>query len=346
MNSVTDMAHPPEEQAAQRIVVLLVDDQAMIAEGIRRMLQDEPMEFHYCSDPKQAIPVALECGATIILQDLVMPNVDGMTLVRFYRNHPATREIPVMVLSSKDDPQIKRDAFDNGATDYLVKLPDKVELVARIQAHSRSYLAQQERDAAFAELRRMQQQLEEANQQLQQRNAELDRLSTLDGLTGIANRRYFDETLESEWRRAIREQAPLSLVMIDIDFFKLFNDNYGHQGGDDCLRQVAGALQKTVCRSGDLLARYGGEEFAVILPNTPAQGAMIMAEKLRAAVQALKLRHAYSKVSDIVTLSLGVATMLPAQGMDAEVLVAAADQALYEAKEEGRDRACQAAAHT
>ncbi len=334
------------EEQTSKIVVLLVDDQAMVAEGIRRMLVDEEMEFHYCSDPKAAIQTAMDIGATTILQDLVMPNVDGITLVRFYRNHPATRNIPVIVLSSKDDPKIKRDAFNNGATDYLVKLPDKVELVARIQAHSRSFMVQMERDAAFVELHNMQTQLEDANAQLQQRNAELDRLSTMDGLTGIANRRHFDDVLDREWRRAGREKIKLSLIMIDIDFFKLYNDNYGHQGGDDCLKRVSAALQNAVCRPGDLVARYGGEEFAVILPNTLGDGAMGIAKKLCARIRALKIKHESSKVSNVVTISMGVATMASAPGKDEGLLITAADQALYEAKEEGRNQACQAAAHS
>lgn len=344
------MATPTEtllsEEPASGIIVLLVDDQAMVAEGIRRMLVDEDMEFHYCNDPKAAIQTAIDIGATTILQDLVMPNVDGITLVRFYHNHPATRKIPVIVLSSKDDPKIKSDAFNNGATDYLVKLPDKVELVARIQSHSRSFMAQMERDAAFVELHNMQKQLEDANMQLQQRNAELDRLSTMDGLTGIANRRHFDDVLEREWLRASREKIKLSLIMIDIDYFKLYNDNYGHQGGDDCLKQVAAALQNTICRPGDLVARYGGEEFAVILPNTPKDGAMNIAEKLCTRIRTLKIKHALSKVSDVVTISMGVATMISAPGKGEELLIAAADQALYEAKEEGRNQVCQAAAHS
>ncbi len=325
--------------ANRRAVVLLVDDQAMVAEGIRRMLVDEPdIDFHYCSDPREAIQTAINLKATIILQDLVMPEVDGMMLVRFYRSNPSTRDVPIVVLSTKDDPAIKSEAFHNGANDYLVKLPDKVELVARIRAHSRSHLAQLERDAAYQALRDLQNALESSNAQLEESNRELQRLSSLDGLTGIANRRQFDKTLEQEWQRALRNCAELSLIMIDIDYFKLFNDTYGHQAGDDCLKNVALALARIVHRPSDLVARYGGEEFAVILPETDTEGTLRVAEKMREAVARLSVRHDASKVSDKVTLSIGVACMSPRGGDNPDMLLAAADDALYRAKHAGRNR--------
>lgn len=322
-----------DPNASKIINVLLVDDQAMVAEGIRRMLADEQdMVFHYCDSPKDAIRTAGEIDATIILQDLVMPDVDGMTLVRFYRNNPDTRNIPVIVLSSKEDPKIKSEAFTNGATDYLVKLPDKIELIARIRAHSKSYLAQIERDAAFYAMREMQKQLENTN-------LELKRLSSMDGLTGIANRRTYDETLDKAWRNAIREKEILSLILVDIDFFKPYNDTYGHQGGDDCLRKVAQGIQSAVHRPLDLVARYGGEEFALVLPQTPVEGARAVVEKMMENIAKLKLKHEGSTVSDIVTISLGVACIVPDQNSSVEEFVSKADEALYEAKESGRNRA-------
>ncbi|MBI5460595.1 MAG: diguanylate cyclase [Gammaproteobacteria bacterium] len=323
----------------RRAVVLLVDDQAMVAEGIRRMLVDETdIDFHYCADPREAIQTAITIKATTILQDLVMPEVDGMMLVRFYRTNPATRDVPIIVLSTKDDPAIKSEAFHNGANDYLVKLPDKVELVARIRAHSRSYLAQLERDAAYQALRDLQNQLETSNAQLEESNRELQRLSSLDGLTGISNRRQFDKTLEQEWQRALRNCAELSLIMIDIDYFKLFNDTYGHQAGDDCLKSVALALARIVHRPSDLVARYGGEEFAVILPETDTEGTLRVAEKMREAVSRLNVRHDASKVSDKITLSIGIANMNPRGSDNPDTLLAAADDALYRAKHAGRNR--------
>jgi two-component system chemotaxis family response regulator WspR len=266
-----------------------------------------------------------------------MPDVDGMTLVRFYRNNPATRDIPVIVLSSKDDPHIKSEAFGQGATDYLVKLPEKVELLARIRAHAKSYLAQQERDAAFKSMRHMQEQLEQINHELARSNRELQRLSSMDGLTSLANRRQFDETLKQEWQRAIRGNKPLSLLFADIDFFKRFNDHYGHQAGDDCLKRVAQALLEMVHRPADLVARYGGEEFVLVLPDTTDEGACAIADKLLKTVRNLKIPHQNSEAADHVTLSIGVATLCPAEGSQPKEIVEAADQMLYRAKDRGRN---------
>ncbi len=319
-------------------VVLLVDDQAMVAEGIRRMLADQPdIEFHYCSDPKQAVKQAVAVKATVILQDLVMPEIDGMTLVRFYRNNPTTRDVPVIVLSSKDDPTTKSDAFANGATDYLVKLPEKIELLARIRAHAKSYLTQKERDNAFRTMEKMQDQLSAINDELAHSNHELKRLSSMDGLTGLANRRQFDATLEQEWQKAIRSELPLSLLFADIDYFKRYNDSYGHQAGDDCLKKVADSLQKTVHRPADLVSRYGGEEFVMILPDTTSEGALAVAEKMLKYVSDLKIPHENSDSADHVTLSIGVATLCPEEGSSPDELIEAADRVLYKAKDNGRN---------
>ncbi len=320
------------------IIVLLVDDQKMVAEAIRRMLdQEDDIEFHFCDTPSRAVQFASELQPTVILQDLVMPDVDGYTLLRFYRANPATASIPVVVLSSKDDPQDKSQAFTNGANDYLVKLPDKIELIARIRAQSKSYLAQKERDEAFQQMQKLQQELEESNQKLEESNMILQRLSILDGLTGLANRRHFDETLAHEWKLAIREKTPLSIILLDIDFFKKYNDNYGHQGGDDCLRTVSAALNRAIRRPGDFIARYGGEEFVAVLPNTHCKGAEVIAEEMRLFVENEKLVHEYSEASDYVTVSLGIAAMRPATGDKPEVLIEKADKALYKAKGSGRN---------
>jgi diguanylate cyclase (GGDEF)-like protein len=166
----------------------------------------------------------------------------------------------------------------------------------------------------------------------------LSNLSLLDGLTGVSNRRHFSLFLNNEWRRALRLEKTLSLVMLDIDHFKAFNDNYGHLAGDDCLRRVAKALRSFGNRPGDLVARYGGEEFAVVLADTPIEPARGIAEAVRVAVSKLGIRHQHSPVSAHVTVSVGVATMSPTGDLPESALIQAADTALYESKSKGRNR--------
>jgi two-component system chemotaxis family response regulator WspR len=322
-----------------QVIVLLVDDQAIVAAAVKQMLASEPgLELHYCNDASRAVAKAIELGAMVILQDLIMPGADGFELVRTYRATPALAAVPVIVLSSNDDPRDKSRAFATGATDYLVKLPDKVELIARVRAHTRSYVAQMQRDDAYRQLQAMKLQLEE-------QNAVLARLSQQDGLTGIGNRRRFDDSLTGEWRRCAREAAPLSLILIDVDMFKKYNDRYGHQAGDDCLRKVAHTLRECAQRPGDVAARYGGEEFVVLLPGTDAAGAAFVAEQLRERVVDLALPHEASTVATIVTISLGVAACMPSLEVQPATLVGTADANLYEAKRSGRNRlVCSSAA--
>lgn len=335
------MVAKQNNETFHKAIVLLVDDQAMVGEAIRRMLENEKnIEFHFCEDPSKALEKAIEVSATVILQDLVMPDIDGMTLLRFYKNHPDTASIPVIVLSSKEDAEIKSDAFTNGANDYLVKLPEPVELIARIRAHTKHYVTEMERNMAYDIMSNMQEALAKANEELESRNVELQRLSSVDGLTGISNRRAFDDFIKKEWASTSRKKADteVSLIMIDIDHFKSYNDSYGHLQGDDCLKQVALELSKGVKRGGDLLARYGGEEFVAVLPDTPLEGAVKTAEQLRKSILKLAIPHESSSTGKCVTLSLGVAQLVPSAKNKPEQLIKAADKALYQAKENGRNQ--------
>ena len=189
-----------------------------------------------------------------------------------------------------------------------------------------------------AELLEVKRQLEEANAALAAANAALERLSAIDALTGIANRRRLDEALDAAVRNAARESEAIGAAMIDIDHFKAFNDLYGHPAGDACLKAVARAIESSLERAADLAARYGGEEFLVLMPNTDLEGAAVVAERLRRSVEALALPHGESKVSDHVTVSVGYAAFVPEPGSRPGELVDAADRALYAAKEHGRDR--------
>jgi len=315
-----------------KITVLLIDDQAMIAEAVRRALSSEKdIEFHYCQDPTKGIKLATEINATVILQDLVMPDIDGLMMVRYFRVNKDTAQIPIILLSTKDEASIKSKAFSLGANDYMVKLPDKIEMIARVRYHSQAYINQLQKDEAFRAL-------EESKAKLAEANRTLQKLSSLDGLTGIANRRNFDETLNKEWNRAMRSEKSIGLLMLDIDFFKFYNDHYGHQGGDDCLKKVAKGLDSAIHRETDFLARYGGEEFSGILPDTDLNGSVKVAEEMRLAIKDLRIEHAKSTVSDLVSVSIGVSAIIPRQGTDPKILIGAADQALYKAKEDGRDR--------
>ncbi|MBC8123741.1 MAG: diguanylate cyclase [Gemmatimonadaceae bacterium] len=311
--------------------VLMVDDQLMIIEAVRRLLADErDIFFLYCLNPVTAVSTAIESRPTIILQDLVMPGVDGLDLVRRFRENSATEHTPIVVLSTREDPKVKGEAFAAGANDYLVKLPDKIELVARIRYHSKAYLNQLQRDEAYRALQLSQRQLAEANWALQC-------LAAQDGLTGIANRRFFDNFLELAWKRA-SEADRLSLILLDIDYFKAFNDTYGHQRGDECLKQIATALSSLVNQPTNLVARYGGEEFAVVLPDTSTSEALYIAETMRAKVESLGIGHSGSKSSPWATISLGVATITPSSKISPAALIAAADQGLYRAKRSGRNQ--------
>ena len=180
--------------------------------------------------------------------------------------------------------------------------------------------------------------LEAAQRQLEDKNRLLERLSALDTLTGIANRRRFDDVLRQEWKRSARDSSSLALLFCDIDHFKRFNDTYGHQAGDDCLVRVAQAMEDTLNRPADLAARYGGEEFVGLLVDTDPEGALLLAERVRARVEGLDIEHASSDVAGVLTVSLGAAAIVPQTGMRPEDLVSIADQALYAAKQDGRNR--------
>lgn len=322
------------QTAPWSIMVMLVDDQPFVAAALRKQLADEiDINFHYCQDASLAISTAEKIGPTVILLDFVMPEIDGLTLCRFFRAHPATRDIPVIMLSSNDDPVTKAQAFAAGANDYLVKLPDKIELIARLRYHSNAYISKLQRDDAYRALRASQMKLEELNMQLL-------KLANIDGLTGIANRRSFDERFAEEWARAMRNRVPISLIMFDVDLFKLYNDKYGHLEGDECLKKIAITAQKIACRPADTVARYGGEEFVVLLPDTDSSGARVLAEKMRVEVEALHIPNPDSSVSPYITISLGVVTAVPEADAapDSDLLIKLADDALYQAKNAGRNQ--------
>lgn len=321
----------PARTADYAIRVLLVDDQRMIGEAVRRALANEPnIEFRYCGDPNTAVQVAEEWKPTVILQDLVMPGVDGLTLVRRYREARATQSVPVVVLSTKEEPTVKSEAFALGANDYLIKLPDGIELIARVRHHSKAYINQVQRDEAYRALHESQRKLLEINHELQ-------RLTNVDGLTGLSNRRYFNDYSGPQWKLAIRERSSIAILMIDVDNFKKYNDTYGHLAGDEVLKSIGSAMLRSFARPTDLPARFGGEEFVVLLPATPLDALLTLGDRLRANVEELKIPHTASACGH-VTVSVGGAATVPNAEDTLLALIEAADQALYEAKGTGKNR--------
>lgn len=264
----------------------------------------------------------------LVLLDVVLPDLDGFEVAKRIRGLEKPGDwTPIIFLSSLGSDADIEKGIAAGGDDYLHKPVSEIVLGAKIRAMQRII---QMRTSLVVLARK----LDSANQ-------ELKRLSASDGLTGIANRRFFDEFISHEWRRARRSEKEIAILMCDVDHFKTYNDSYGHQAGDECLRQVASAIDKQLDRGTDIAARYGGEEFAVILPETSSGGALMVAEKIRHAVHRLNIPHAAAPLGRI-TLSIGVAVGIPGINHPHEQLLEAADRALYRAKHEGRDRVCRA----
>lgn len=264
----------------------------------------------------------------LVLLDIVLPDIDGFVVAQRIRTMEKPGDwTPIIFLSSLGDDADIEKGIAAGADDYLQKPVSEIVLGAKIRAMQRIVLMR-------ASLIALTRKLDAANQ-------ELIRISSSDGLTGVANRRYFDEALSIEWRRARRHSNSMALLMCDVDYFKLYNDTYGHQAGDECLRKIAAALSRHTERPSDTVARYGGEEFAVILPETSIGGALMVAEKIRHAIQELNITHASSPIGK-VALSIGIASAAPGFDNPPDDLIMAADKALYRAKREGRDRVCRA----
>ncbi len=320
--------------------ILVVDDIPDNLDVLCSLLTRKGFQVSVADSGEIALQMIEEATPDLILLDICMPQMDGYEVCQVLKKNPDTRDIPVIFISALDEVLDKVKAFRVGGVDYITKPFHMAEVLARVNSHIAIHQLQRQLEEQNNLLRQEIRDRQAAEAALQTANQELQRLAHMDGLTQVANRRNFDSTLAQEWRRLAREQHPLSLILCDVDFFKRYNDTYGHQVGDDCLRNIASAISIALKRPSDLVARYGGEEFAVILPNTPLQGAHHVAKEIQVAVRALGMAHVGSQVSKFVTLSIGIATVIPQSRFSPMSLVAAADRALYQAKLEGRDRIC------
>ncbi len=273
----------------------------------------------------------------VVLMDVMMPEVDGIEALRRIKASPAHAQTPVLMVTALSELDTLERAFRAGAADYITKPINETELEVRVGSALAFKLAMDEGRNREAELERRERELLEVTRLLEETNERLRHLSTLDALTGIPNRRRIMEFLDLEWRRSARDGSWLSLVMIDVDYFKNFNDARGHQAGDDCLWMVANCLKRCLNRAADMVGRYGGEEFVAVLPETPMDGAISVAEVMCASIEALGIAHPDSDIAATVTASLGVASCVPNGSLTVPKLVSMADDALYEAKRQGRN---------
>lgn len=312
---------------------LVIEDTLTSATLVCHQLGKMGLETVHARDGESGIEAFKRERPDLVLLDIIMPGLDGFEVAQRLRQLERDGEwTPILFLTARTSDEDLQRGIEVGGDDYLIKPVSEVVLKAKVRAMQR--------------IAQMRYSLLVLTRKLDEANRELTRLSSADGLTGIANRRRFDETLLKEWRRCARDGRPLTLLLMDVDFFKPFNDNYGHQVGDECLKAVARTLAETLHRPSDMVARYGGEEFAAILPDTDQTGARAVAEALREAVQGLAITHRFSAVSRVVTLSVGLACEHPARGDDNGFvrLLKSADAALYEAKKNGRNRVEVAAA--
>ena len=291
-------------------LILIVDDEPTNIELMVGILEDN-YELLVATDGESAIDLATKNKPDLILLDVMMPGLDGYEVCDRLKQSRDTADIPVIFITGlgEDTAQIK--GLAAGAVDYVSKPINPAIVVRRVANHL----------------------------ELKRAHDRLSQLALLDGLTGLSNRRCFDQALELECQRLRRAATGhLSLILIDIDHFKRFNDTYGHPAGDSCLKQVARAILSNIRRANDFAGRYGGEEFVCILPETPADGALALAEQIRGGIEDMALPHAGSTTASIVTASLGVVTVEAGMELAPGILVAAADTLLYGAKNQGRNR--------
>lgn len=303
---------PPQAAGGPRQPCLLVvDDQPVNAQALYQAFAADHQVLMATSG-EQALALCASRQPDLVLLDVEMPGMDGLQVCRRLKSDAATRDIPVMFVTAHDDEAAETQGLEAGAVDFISKPVNPRIVRARVRTHLT----------------------------LKAQSDLLRRWVYLDGLTGVHNRRHFDEQLAGEWARSVRHGTDLSVLLLDVDFFKAFNDRYGHLAGDECLRRVAACLQQGLKRPGDLMARYGGEEFACLLPDTPLPGALAFARQLAADVAALGVPHAESAVAGVVTVSVGASTR-PFDGAGtAAALLREADAQLYLAKTRGRNQVC------
>jgi len=327
---VPPIAHQPLRPLPVR--ALVVEDDPSLEDLVLEVLTGIGCdEVLFARSGCAALELVTRLPPDLVLLDLGLPDMDGLDLCRLLSERLPS--VPIVIITGRNDESVVQVAFEAGAQDYVAKPFRLGELGARARSALRLRSERMVRG-------QREQQLLAQTRQLEETKRELERAVCIDALTGIANRGHFDELLATEWNRAARHGAPLSLVVVDVDDFHAFNELYSHVGGDACLKAVAGTMAHCLRRPSDVLCRYGGEEFVALLPETDGPGACVVAERLRAVIEELGIAHDGSRAAKVVTISVGVATMAPGLDRPATTLVSTADAALFRAKGMGRNRWC------
>lgn len=316
----------------------MVDDREENLISLEHLLDDDDLDLVSVPSGQEALAKTLDMDFFLILMDVEMPEMNGYETAELLRGNSKTRDIPIIFITAnnRDEEQMFK-GYDAGAVDYLIKPIAAPILLGKISVFKTLFTQQQELVQKTEELNGIISEMEELHQELEEKNNQLKILSRQDGLTGLYNRRYFDELLDEEWIRGFRTGHKLSLIMGDVDEFKLYNDTYGHVAGDECLIAVGRVFSTVLQRRIDRVARYGGEEFVAILPETDEEGAEAVARELIDALRSAKIEHTSSTRGTRLTMSLGICTMVPQRDVRAMDFLNKADQGLYKAKEMGRD---------
>lgn len=329
-------------ESNERANILIVDDRPENLISLKALLEDESVDIFTANSGEEALSIMIEKEFSLVLLDVQMPGMDGFEVASLMKGMKKTRNIPIIFVTaiSKEKQYIFK-GYEVGAIDYIYKPIDSVILKSKVHVFLELFKQKKLYQIQASELELRVKELEAVKSELEEANRLLAHLSSHDGLTGILNRRSFDEILEREWNRCFREKKLLSIILIDVDYFKKYNDIYGHIAGDNCLKMIAKIIAKTVQRPSDYVARYGGEEFVVVLPRTDAAGAMKVAEQIRLNIKELGIEHRGSSFSEI-TVSSGVAESSPYSDKIAEnnieEIIQRADRALYMAKSLGRNQ--------
>lgn len=321
--------------------ILVVDDKDENLFTMKQLLESEELDVNVitANSGLMALEKTLLHDFSLILLDVQMPEMNGYETAELLRGSKKTKFIPIIFVTanSREDNNIFQ-GYESGAVDFLFKPINSVILLSKIRVFLELGYQKIKLTKKTNELDQKVKELESLKSELEKKNIILEQLTMEDSLTSLGNRRCLDLTLNSEWQRGLRSNQPLSLIMIDIDHFKKYNDTYGHQEGDICLKRVASALKSTLKRQCDIVARYGGEEFLTVLPDTDSEGADQVAKRMLQAIDLLNISHSSSPTKENLTVSLGVSSIIPVKGSLPEFLIKAADQALYEAKDTGRNR--------